>query len=256
MPAARIGKKTTLVFLALLCLACSVVYAEDSAGTIPAETSAAAPPAAALESAPAGATQYSLADTISLALAKSSTVALQELAVKEAELNLKTAQVNLNTTYTAKQLEDAEAALAAAQAQLQLSRDEQALTASERYISVLKAQDTLALADAGVEQAGRQQNLVRERYSAGLATETDVYNADSNLRRAQLTQRQAQAALENERIQFNQLIGTDLRAPFSLINELKQDIPAWDMERDTTQALENRLDIRVLRKNLELPSAT
>jgi len=85
-----------------------------------------------------------------------------------------------------------------------------------------------------------------------MATETDVFNAESNMRRAQLTMRQAEAALLSEQIQFNQLTGRDLRAPFTLVDNVKQEVPAWDTDRDIEQALATRLDIKVLRQNLAL----
>jgi len=248
LPVARISKCLTLVMVMTMAITGLALATSDNAEQVVA-TQTISPTDTATNDV---VLQLSLADTIALAEANSSTIALQELSVKEAELNLKTAQVNLNITYTAKQLEDAQATLAIAQAQVQLAHQAQALAACQHYISVLKAQHTLRLANANVEQADRQLNIVRERLSAGIATQTDLYLAESNLRRAQLTQRQATAALESENIQFNQLIGRHLFAPFELVDQPRQEIPTWDMDKDIAQAQATRLDITQLRTNLQL----
>lgn len=248
MPVARISKCLTLVMVMTMAITGLALATSDNAEQVVATQTISSTDTATNDVV----LQLSLADTIALAEANSSTIALQELSVKEAELNLKTAQVNLNITYTTKQLEDAQAALAIAQAQVQLAHQAQALAACQHYISVLKAQHTLRLANANVEQADRQLNIVRERLSAGIATQTDLYLAESNLRRAQLTQRQATAALESENIQFNQLIGRHLFAPFELVDQPRQEIPTWDMDKDIAQAQATRLDITQLRTNLQL----
>lgn len=248
MPVARISKCLTLVMVMTMAITGLALATSDNAEQVVATQTISSTDTATNDVV----LQLSLADTIALAEANSSTIALQELSVKEAELNLKTAQVNLNITYTAKQLEDAQATLAIAQAQVQLAHQAQALAACQHYISVLKAQHTLRLANANVEQADRQLNIVRERLSAGIATQTDLYLAESNLRRAQLTQRQATAALESENIQFNQLIGRHLFAPFELVDQPRQEIPTWDMDKDIAQAQATRLDITQLRTNLQL----
>lgn len=248
MPVARISKCLTLVMVMTMAITGLALATSDNAEQVVATQTISSTDTATNDVV----MQLSLADTIALAEANSSTIALQELSVKEAELNLKTAQVNLNITYTAKQLEDAQATLAIAQAQVQLAHQAQALAACQHYISVLKAQHTLRLANANVEQADRQLNIVRERLSAGIATQTDLYLAESNLRRAQLTQRQATAALESENIQFNQLIGRHLFAPFELVDQPRQEIPTWDMDKDIAQAQATRLDITQLRTNLQL----
>jgi outer membrane protein TolC len=248
LPVARISKCLTLVMVMTMAITGLALATSDNAEQVVATQTISSTDTATNDVV----LQLSLADTIALAEANSSTIALQELSVKEAELNLKTAQVNLNITYTAKQLEDAQATLAIAQAQVQLAHQAQALAACQHYISVLKAQHTLRLANANVEQADRQLNIVRERLSAGIATQTDLYLAESNLRRAQLTQRQATAALESENIQFNQLIGRHLFAPFELVDQPRQEIPTWDMDKDIAQAQATRLDITQLRTNLQL----
>lgn len=248
MPVARISKCLTLVMVMTMAITGLALATSDNAEQVVATQTISSTDTATNDVV----LQLSLADTIALAEANSSTIALQELSVKEAELNLKTAQVNLNITYTAKQLEDAQATLAIAQAQVQLAHQAQALAACQHYISVLKAQHTLRLANANEEQADRQLNIVRERLSAGIATQTDLYLAESNLRRAQLTQRQATAALESENIQFNQLIGRHLFAPFELVDQPRQEIPTWDMDKDIAQAQATRLDITQLRTNLQL----
>jgi outer membrane protein TolC len=202
--------------------------------------------------ADSGVPRLSLEQTLELALQANPNIIITDLAVKEAELRLKEAQVNLRITVTPQQLEEAQAALEAARAEALLTRQAQMQTARERYISVLKAQHTLRLAHAGVEQAERQLALVRERLSAGLATDTDLYLAEDNLRRAQITLRQSQASLESERIRFNLLLSRDLRADFELIDDIQSEIPSWDLEADTDTALANRLDIQVLERSLEL----
>lgn len=196
--------------------------------------------------------RLSLEQTLEMALQANPSIIVSDLAVKEAELNLRSAQVNLRITVTPQQLEDAQAALDAARAEAQLTRQAQMQIARERYISVLKAQHTSLLAHAAVEQAERQLALVRERLSAGLATDTDLYLAENNLRHAQITQRQSEAALESERINFNMLLSRDLRADFELIDSVHSEIPTWDLESDTEAALANRLDVQVLKRALEL----
>jgi outer membrane protein TolC len=135
---------------------------------------------------------------------------------------------------------------------LQLTRQSQSLAAREQYISVLKAQHTLQLSSSAVEQAERNLNVMRGKSTVGLATDTELYLAESNLRRAQVTERTAQAGLETEQIRFNQLLSRDLKAAFELVDEVKYEIPTWDQERDTNQALAARLDVQVAKRNLEL----
>ncbi|HHT27198.1 MAG TPA: TolC family protein [Firmicutes bacterium] len=196
--------------------------------------------------------KLTVAQAVELALKDNPTVILQTFAVKEAELNVKIAKVNLKTTVTPQQLEDAEAALAAAEAQLQLTRQSQALAAREQYINVLKAQHTLELTGAAVAQANRNLTLVREKAAVGLATDNDLYEAESNLRKAEITQRTAEASLETQRIKFNQLLSRDLRAPFELVDDVQYEIPAWDATADTAKALAGRLDVAVAQRKLEL----
>jgi outer membrane protein TolC len=196
--------------------------------------------------------RLSLEQTLEMALQANPSIIVSDLAVEEAELNLRSAQVNLRITVTPQQLEDAQAALDAARAEAQLTRQAQMQIARERYISVLKAQHTLLLAHAAVEQAERQLALVRERLSAGLATDTDLYLAENSLRHAQITQRQSEASLESERISFNLLLSRDLRAEFELIDSVNSEIPSSDLESDTATALASRLDVQVLKRALEL----
>jgi outer membrane protein TolC len=196
--------------------------------------------------------KLTVAQAVELALQDNPTIILQSFVVKEAEYNLKVAKVNLKTTVTPQQLEDTEAALAAAEAQLQLTRQAQALAAREQYINVLKAQHTLELTSAAVTQANRNLAVVREKAAVGLATDTDLYEAESSLRKAEITQRTAEAGLETQQIKFNQLLSRDLRAPFELVDDVQYEIPVWDLAADTSKALASRLDVAVAQRKLEL----
>lgn len=226
--------KLVIHLVLVLCLAaCGAAYAEDaSAGEEP--------------------LKLTMAQAVEMALENNPTIILQTFAVKEAEYNVKVASINLKTTVTPQQLEDAEAALAAAQAQLQLTRQSQALAAREQYINVLKAQHTVELTGAAVAQANRNLSLVRDKAAVGLATENDLWEAENSLRRAEITLRTAQANLETQQIKFNQLLNRNLRAPFELIDEVQYDIPQWDLAADTAKALESRLDVAVAKRKLEL----
>lgn len=249
----------TKAILIQTCLAATIAVAPVYAATPATPVAPAAPAAPATPAAPAAPAaesaqvlQLTIAQAVEMALANNPNITLQTFSVKEAELALKAAQINLKTTVTPQQLEDSEAALAAAQAQLQLTRQAQAQAAREQYISVLKAQHTQQLAQAAVEQANRNLNVVREKLSAGLSTDTELYVAESNLRRAEVNLRFAEAGLETAQINFNQLLSRDLRAPIQLVDDINYDVPDWNLDRDTQQAIENRLDVQVAKRNLEL----
>ncbi len=131
------------------------------------------------------------------------------------------------------QLEQADSAIAQAEAEYAAARLDLMLRTATAYFNVLGAQDDLKFRTAEREATGRQLEQAKQRYDVGLIAITDVHEAQAAHDGARANEIQAQTQLDNAWEELREIIGnTDV--PLARLGEHMaltlpdpQDIDKW-----------------------------
>ena len=139
----------------------------------------------------------------------------------------------------------AEAVVGQADVNLGNARNELVLRVSQAYFGVLAALDNLSYATAEKNAFARQLEQANRRFEVGLATITDVYDAQARFDAAVSQEIEATNQLANAREVLRQLTGRD----YSQLNSLSERMPLvlpepHDPEEWVRMALENNLSLR------------
>ena len=104
---------------------------------------------------------------------------------------------------TAHQAEQAEAGVRQAEEYHAQLREDVALEVHQAALTVRRARDKLVVADLGVEQAEENRRMTSDRYKNGLATSSDLLDAEVALvqARTSLTGSQVEYALSKSRLE-------------------------------------------------------
>lgn len=122
------------------------------------------------------------------------------------------------------------------------------------YFGVLAAQDNVDLTTANRKALQRQLELADERLQVGLGTTTDLFDAQARFSIAEAEEIDAHTILENANQALAETIG---HVPTTALERLKPDTPLLypepnDIEAWVTRALENNLELAVLKKKEEI----
>jgi outer membrane protein TolC len=104
-----------------------------------------------------------------------------------------------------------------------LAREQVASAAGLIYIEALRAERSVAAAQANVELAQALLKLAQDQRNAGIATGVDVTRAQTRVAEQQLTVAQAQTASEQARLNLQRVVGLPLGSSLSLTDQLLLD---------------------------------
>ena len=115
------------------------------------------------------------------------------------------------------------------------------------YIEALRAERSMAAAQANVELAQALLKLAEDQRNAGIATGVDVTRAETRLAEQQVSLAQAQTASEQARLNLQRVIGVPLGSSLTLTDQLRFDEePSPTVETAVVQAHQDRREIQVL----------
>lgn len=129
------------------------------------------------------------------------------------------------------------------------------------YIEALRADRSVATAQANVELAQALLKLAQDQRNAGIATGVDVTRAQTRLAEQQVSLARAQTDSEQARLNLQRVIGLPLGSSLSLTDQLRfEERPVPAVETAVAQALQDRREIQVVREqtkvsDLELKAA-
>jgi outer membrane protein len=153
----------------------------------------------------------------------------------------------------ARQRYEAEAALAVEEYRRTLA--EVALSVRKAYVDVLRAEAGVQMAQDGMEQAARYQQVVQKQIDAGVAKPIDAETVRAQVVEATGGLHKAQGGLELARQAFNYALGRPLLTPFAL--EAPGPLPLVPDSPDTAiaYAQQGRPELITLELNLRLAQA-
>jgi len=111
---------------------------------------------------------------------------------------------------TASQTDQAKAGLQQAEAGLAQARDGVAMDAAQSYYRLQEARERVGVASKGVEQAQEGYRIASQKFKVGIASSTDLLDAEIALLQARLTQTQAQIDYAVQVEQFKRAMGEKL----------------------------------------------
>lgn len=157
----------------------------------------------------------------------------------------------------------AETTVEQAEVNLGSTRSEMALRVAQAYFNVLAALDNFSYTTAEKNAFARQLEQANRRFEVGLATITDVYDAQARFDAAVSQEIEASNQLANTREVLRQLTGQDYAQLLSLTEQMPIALPEpRDPEQWVRMALENNLSLRsaafgvdLARENVDLQKA-
>ncbi|HXQ69269.1 MAG TPA: TolC family protein [Pyrinomonadaceae bacterium] len=153
------------------------------------------------------------------------------------------------------------AAVHTAELQEALAREQVASGTGLIYLEALRAERSVAAAQANVELAQALLKLAQDQRNAGIATGVDVTRAQTRLAEQQVALAQAQTTSEQARLNLQRVVGLPLGSALTLTDPLRfveDPLPAVDVA--IAQAGQDRREIQVAEEQtrvsqLELQSA-
>ena len=119
-----------------------------------------------------------------------------------------------------------------AQFQEDVAREQVATAAALAYLESMRADRSVAAAQANVTLAQTLLKLAQDQRSAGVATGVDVTRAETRLAQEQVRLSRAQTDTEQARLQLQRITGLPLESAFTLTDPLRFDV-------ETLPAVEN-----------------
>ena len=115
------------------------------------------------------------------------------------------------------------------------------------YIEALRADRSVAAAQANVELAEALVKLAQDQRNAGIATGVDVTRAQTRLAEQQVSLAQAQTASEQARLNLQRVVGLPLGSSLLLTEQLRfEERPLPAVETAVAQARQDRREIQVV----------
>src|SRR5690606_13566551 len=104
------------------------------------------------------------------------------------------------------------------------------LQVEQAYYDVLKADLALDLAERTLAQSRGQLESTRARFEQGMLSHVDVLAAEMQVANAEVELNRARATVATSRMAFNRLLGRDLDAPVTLVDDLAYEPLELDLE--------------------------
>ncbi|MCK8823591.1 TolC family protein [Fuchsiella alkaliacetigena] len=139
----------------------------------------------------------------------------------------------------------AEIAVEAAQAQLKEQQQELTYQVSEAYYNVLKTEELVELAKQEKDRLGEYVHQAETNYEVGLATSTDLLQAEINYNRSQQALLRAENALQLARLSFQNTLNLE-EEDFTLSGDLDWEEEDIFLAELKDYAFTNRIDLEQL----------
>jgi outer membrane protein TolC len=133
-----------------------------------------------------------------------------------------------------------------AELQENLAREQVAMFTGLAYLESMRADRSVAAAQANVTLAEALLKLAQDQRSAGVATGVDVTRAETRLAQEQVRLARAQTEAEEASLQLQRIVGVPLGSNVTLSDPLRfaiETLPA--IETAVAQAEDNRAEVRV-----------
>ncbi|HEX9614691.1 MAG TPA: TolC family protein, partial [Bacteroidota bacterium] len=111
---------------------------------------------------------------------------------------------------TSAQSDQARAQLSQASAAMDQVNDAVALEAAQSYFGVMEARERTTAAELGTKQAAESFRITKEKFTQGLASSTDLLDAEMALLQARLTEAQAASEFAIQRERLRRALGETL----------------------------------------------
>ncbi len=193
-----------------------------------------------------------LDEAIGIALERNYSIISAGLDLKEAELGLRQAEANNLVQPSPVALIQARHRLEIAARALELARLDIELEVKERYYSVLRTKDLMAIAAEAIDVSERQLNVALQRFESGTGTRADVLSAEHQVAQGRADLAQAEEGYALAVMAFRRTLGLPISEPIEPdpMLELALDASA-DLERDLAHALSNRVEILQVLSGIE-----
>jgi outer membrane protein TolC len=133
-----------------------------------------------------------------------------------------------------------------AQMEEDLAREQVATFAALAYLETMRADRSVAAAEANVTLAQSLLKLARDQRDAGIATGVDVTRAETRLAQEQVRLSRAQTDSEEARLQLQRIVGLPLGSSFALTDPLRFAVETLPpIESAVATAEDNRAELRV-----------
>jgi outer membrane protein len=133
-----------------------------------------------------------------------------------------------------------------AEMQEDLAREQVATGTALAYLESMRADASVAAAQANVTQAETLFKLSQDQRDAGIATGVDVIRAETRLAQERVRLARAETDAEEGRLQLQRIVGLPLGSTLTLTDPLRFDIePLPAIEIAVAQAEDKRAEVRV-----------
>ena len=127
-----------------------------------------------------------------------------------------------------------------------LAREQVAMITGLAYLESMRADRSVAAAQANVELAQTLLKLAQDQHSVGVATGVDVTRAETRVAQEQVRLARAQTDAEEARLQLQRITGLPLGSSVTLTDPLRFEIETLPtIESSVAQAEDNRAEVRV-----------
>jgi outer membrane protein TolC len=133
-----------------------------------------------------------------------------------------------------------------------ITRQDVILDAKNAYFSVLKTQKLMNVAEDTVRQITAQKEVAENMYQVGMSPLNDLLQSQVQLANAKQSFITAQNALEISKSQFNTLLRRPVNSPVAIVDILDYEPFDYDINFCLSQAEENRLEIQVADKEIDI----
>jgi outer membrane protein len=139
--------------------------------------------------------------------------------------------------------------------QEELAREQVASFTALTYLEALRAERSVAAAEANVALAQTLVQLAQDQRNAGIATGVDVTRAQVRLAQEQVRLAQAQTSSEQARLNLQRVTGLVLGSPLTLTDPLRfADEPQPTPETAVVEAEQTRREVRVAEEQVNVSS--
>jgi outer membrane protein len=118
---------------------------------------------------------------------------------------------------------------------------------TRQYLAALRARDAVRIAERELASTDEALKLAQARVDAGAAPRMDAAQAEVERGRSEVTQLQAQAAEETEKLRLLQVIGLDLEQTVDLTTQLTVFEPDWTLEELMATAMQSHPQLMAAR---------
>ncbi len=127
---------------------------------------------------------------------------------------------------------------------------------TRQYLSVLRAQDGVTLAESELGRAEENRKLADARLKVGAATPIELKQAEVEKGRAEVALLQANNLVKTERLRLLQLLGIDMSTDVSLTTQFAvTDVP-WSQEELVNIAVQSHPNLLAARANEQASNAS